>query len=201
MVPINVDEYFGDKSVKMTWAKTPPKEEQISKVTKEISNKSKNIKNPELGIHGDKDFEKTLKELDTPSKSKKRKKKAKNPELKVHGDENFEKTLEELDDDYLINNLDILDKTIEEATHNVEVKGKADKNRGNKDGLKENSPTKKGVNENQSIIKNAPDVPKTEKKRQRNTSEDGGKKSHYIFYIHFYLLFIRLYTKETKVRT
>uniref|UniRef100_A0A6P7FBV7 Replication factor C subunit 1 n=1 Tax=Diabrotica virgifera virgifera TaxID=50390 RepID=A0A6P7FBV7_DIAVI len=71
-------------------------------------------------------------------KSHKHKKKKTKTEIGVHEDEAFEKTLMELDDDLLADNLDILDKTADDAlniktTHREGVKTKSKKGSNNKD--------------------------------------------------------------------
>lgn len=70
--------------------------------------------------------EKKTEETQKPEKrSKSKKQKTKNTELGIHKDEAFEKTLLDLDDDLILENLDALDRTIEEATkHDEEKKNK-----------------------------------------------------------------------------
>ncbi|CAH1183179.1 unnamed protein product [Phaedon cochleariae] len=85
--PVNIDEIFGNKPIKQSKVEPLPIVEH-----KEETNKTR----------------------------KGKKKKKGNPEIGIHGDNEFEQTLLELDDDFLEGNVDILDKTIEEALSKVE---------------------------------------------------------------------------------
>lgn len=87
--------------------------------------------------------------VDKPKSVEKKRKKNQKPktEIGVHDDEDFEKTLLELDDDILLQNADILDKTIEEA---LQKNGTDDKNKSK-----------------------ATPKPEKEKKRQRRSSSEG----------------------------
>lgn len=88
------------------------------------------------------------------------KKQKKNRKLKteigVHDDEDFEKTLLDLDDDVLLQNADILDKTIEEALQ------------------------KNNVDDNNKSSKKTPKL-ENEKKRQRRSSAEGKSKRECLF--------------------
>lgn len=151
--------------------------------SKEQTNSKKKSRNPELGIHADPNFDKTLENLDKKT-SKRKKKKLKSPELGIHGDADFEKTLEELDDDDFVNNLDILDKTIEEARNTCENKN-AEKNV--KEGSsKENSPNKekKYPEKSKLTVKDStPEVSKTNRKRQRSDTEGSIFNYNILWYI------------------
>ncbi|KAJ8977518.1 hypothetical protein NQ317_017136, partial [Molorchus minor] len=88
------------------------------------------------------------------SDNKKKKKKPKT-EIGIHGDVDFEKTLLDLDDDLLVDNMDILDKTIEEAWQNK------DENRRH--------------SQNDSQIAEDSTPSKSNKKRQRKNSGGGSE--------------------------
>lgn len=129
MVPTTVDDYFRDEPVIVKWQCEP----SVADSNKEIkTNFTKASDHNEFGTHADNDFGKTLQNLDKEPKLKKIKHKSKKSELDVHGDKYFEQTLEELDDNDLINNLDILDKTIEEATQELNAKEKNEEKLSNK---------------------------------------------------------------------
>lgn len=161
LIPISIDDYFGDKPIKMSNIPVQPEKKSDEIEMKVKSRKKKKSKNPELGVHGDSDFDKTLEILDK-DESKKSKHKSKHSELGVHGDKDFEKTLEELDDDDLINNMDILDKTIEEATKK-EIPKENLSNQSKKATIDSNS---------------TPTINKNGKKRQRKDSE--GKENKFV---------------------
>ncbi|KAF7282331.1 hypothetical protein GWI33_002903 [Rhynchophorus ferrugineus] len=100
---------------------------------------------------------KTENKIDLQTPKKEKKKKEKNTELGIHKNKDFEKTLMELDDDsndtILMDNIDLLDKTLEEALHN-------------------NSNDKAGDNLKQkTYISEDEKMPKGSKKRQRKKSE------------------------------
>ncbi|KAJ8961288.1 hypothetical protein NQ318_008973 [Aromia moschata] len=126
--PVNIDDVFGNTVIKQSKVELPPETTKIEKTTNENGTK----------------------------KGKKRQKIK--TEIGVHGNEDFEKTLLELDDDVLLENVDILDKTIEEAMQNKE---------------KKESHVKKGVRDSKENSSN-----KSNKKRQRKDSTEGviGKK-------------------------
>ncbi|KAJ8915620.1 hypothetical protein NQ315_003404 [Exocentrus adspersus] len=87
--PVNIDDVFGNKPIKQS------KVESVATPSTETS---------------------TLKPTEKKRKGRDGKKTRKpNTELGIHNDENFEKTLLDLDDDVLLENVDVLDKTIEEA--------------------------------------------------------------------------------------
>lgn len=162
----SVDAYFGNKPVQMSKVVTAPQKDDVPRDTKL---KKKRTRNQESAIHGDKNFDKTLKNLDN-SKSKK----IKNPEIGVHNDVDFDKTLQELDDDDLINNMDILDKTIDEASHQ-NVKDVQEFQQGSK----EDSLNQWEIpDEGRIQYHDKANMSKSSKKRQRNDSD--GKQ--YIFF-------------------
>lgn len=160
LVPVSVDDYFGDKVIKMSNVTLAEQDSNIDQ-NRPKTNRTRKSKNHELGVHGDVDFDKTLVELDE-GKSKKKNRKPRNPELGVHGDPDFDKTLEELDDDF-ISHLDVFDKTIEEATLKTEDNVKISKNL-----TQRNSPHQEKV-ETKKKLSDTKDTPELVKqKRQRN---------------------------------
>lgn len=139
LIPITVDEYFGDRIAKMSKVVTPPKEEPKEVVQKK-SNKKKR-KNPEIGIHVDKDFQKTLEELDDDDF--------------MNSIDVLEKTFEEA-----------TQKIYKDKDDKNKKEGSSKENSPNKVNGKEIFTIK-----NASDKKESPEVSKTDKKRQRNDSE------------------------------
>ncbi|KAL1493979.1 hypothetical protein ABEB36_009657 [Hypothenemus hampei] len=101
-------------------------------------------------------------------KAKSKNKKNTQSESKAHENKEFERTLKELDEDsgdtILLDNMDILDKTLEDATQNViEKQSKQDRNEKSKDIQIEKK--------NNHLKEPAANTPKKAEKRQRKSSE------------------------------
>ncbi|KAG5878665.1 hypothetical protein JTB14_015598 [Gonioctena quinquepunctata] len=123
--PVNIDEVFSNKPIKQSKVEPVPKK-------------------------GEQHSEKKSRD--------KKKKKKENPEIGVHDDDDFEKTLLELDDDLLLENVDFLDRTIDDALNKEEKLKKSQKD------------DKLGICEDISQIKDKVEN-KPDKKRQRKHSE------------------------------
>ncbi|KAK4879197.1 hypothetical protein RN001_007343 [Aquatica leii] len=123
--PVDVTSTFGDKPIKQT---PVPEKRPKSVVTPEKSKKK-------------------------VQKNEKSKAKVINTELGIHNDKNFEKSLLDLDEDFLIENVDELDKTIDEAlkTYKEETK------------VKNSTPLPKSVKEDSAKLHDTASIPKTPK--------------------------------------
>ncbi|XP_030754846.1 replication factor C subunit 1 [Sitophilus oryzae] len=149
LTPVNIEDVF-NKPIKQTQPEViaTEKKENVVKVTpKKPTKTNKNTKkNTELGIHANKDFEKTLMELD-----------------------------EDSDDTILLDNMEMLDKTIEEALLEGNKEGSTSviKDQTHEDKLKEKFSKKQQRNgsENESTFnKEAILNEKLEEKREDSTS-------------------------------
>nr|CAH7722829.1 unnamed protein product [Callosobruchus chinensis] len=140
--PVNIDDVFNDSPIKQSKIEHIPK-------TKIEETPKKDVQ-----------------------KQKKRSKKTQKTELGIHDDTDFEKTLLDLDDDVLIENVDVLDKTIEEAmneSHTADTKKVVDSKQSTS---KTKSPKEKKKNTEESIVKETVDLSESPEVEQSSSKED-----------------------------